>query len=95
MRADTLREGGIADQVAECLSTQSRLAAERKWIALRIRSSPVPRNKSKSAVPFRLEFRVHFALGVIANVADVDIAPEIELLCTEMSHDGGVWAMER
>lgn len=47
------------------------------------------RPKAGECVPLRLIFGKDLALRVIADVANVHIAPDIELLRTEHGHDGG------
>jgi len=41
-------------------------------------------------LPLWFEFRVDLSLGVIADIANVDIASEIEFLGAELSHIDGL-----
>jgi hypothetical protein len=42
-------------------------------------------------VPLWLVLCEDLPFGVIPNVADVDVAAQIELLCAELGHIGGEW----
>ena len=39
--------------------------------------------------PLRLVLGIHLALGVVANVADLGEAANVQLGCTELRHGGG------
>jgi hypothetical protein len=74
--ADSLREGCVSDNVAQCLSVSALVIS-------RCLHEEVGRK------PFRLVFREDLPLGVVANVADINITSNIELGCAELRHDGG------
>jgi hypothetical protein len=39
-------------------------------------------------IPFWLIFHVHLPLGVVTDIANVDITPQVELYRAELRHDG-------
>ena len=80
LRADALRERGVADNVAQRLSV---------WPFV---SHCMDATRELRWAPLRLVLRVDLALGVVANVADLGKAPDVELGRTELRHDGGGWA---
>ena len=75
MCADSLWERRVSDNVSQRLSV-SLSVVENKLSMLR-------------CIPLWLIFRIHLALGVVANVADLREASDIELSRTELRHDGG------
>lgn len=46
------------------------------------------RYEEVGCIPFWLIFHVDLALGVVANIADIREASNIELCCAELRHDG-------
>lgn len=78
--AHTLRKRSIADDMTKSLPIRSQ-------------SQPLHMPKAFARTrpdsPLRLICGEHLALGVVANIADVDIAPDVKLLRAEHRHDGG------
>lgn len=75
--AYTLRERSISDYVSERLSREDCQLA-----------GTASRCGRRRGVPFGLVFCVDLSLRVVANVTDVDIAADIELLGAELGHGG-------
>lgn len=75
MRADSLWERRVSDNVSQRLS-----------VPLSVVESEL---SMSTCIPLWLIFRVHLPLGVVANVADLGEAPNVELSRTELRHDGG------
>jgi hypothetical protein len=76
LRADSLWKGGISDNVSQCL-------------AVRALSLARGLHEEVGSIPFRLVLGEHLALGVVADVANVYIASNVELGRAELRHDGG------
>jgi hypothetical protein len=75
LRADSLRECRVADDVAEGLSAG----------ALGVDSLSC---EEVGRIPLGLVLHEHLPLGVVANIADVDVASNVELGRAELRHVG-------
>jgi hypothetical protein len=75
LRADPLRERRVADDVAEGLSVGALGVDCLPW-------------EEVGHIPLGLVLHEHLSLGVVANVADVDVTSNVELGRTELRHDG-------
>ena len=84
LRARALGQGGITDNVAKSLSdrfTQSVLDGFIHW-----RKEPRGAQDENGSVPLRLVLLEDLALGVVADVHDVDETAQIELLGSKLGH---------
>jgi hypothetical protein len=77
LRADSLRERRVANDVAESLSVGA-LGVDCLLCG------------EVGRIPLGLILREDLSLGVVTNVADVDVASNIELGRAELRHDGGL-----
>lgn len=75
LRAYSLRERGISDDVSQGLSA----------CALVLATIVV---KKCDYMPLGLILHVHLPLGVVANIADLREASDVELRRAELRHDG-------
>ena len=78
--ADSVGEGSVANDVSERLPTHHPSSVTGRSVGF------VP---GEMRVPLRLVLHVHLPLGVVANVADLREASDVELLCAELRHVGG------
>lgn len=76
LRADSLRKGGIADQVSQSLSVSSSVVA--RW-----------EHQVQRRMPFWLILRVHLPLGVVADIANLGETSNVQLGRAELRHAGG------
>jgi hypothetical protein len=73
--ADSLWKRRVSDNVSQCLSLSALVAG---CVA-----------DAAWCIPFWLVLHVRLPLGVVADVANVHITPNVELLrCAELRHDG-------